>query len=105
GDFGAVPNDSNFSINGIMLPDRTPEPAAYEVKKVYQYVNFSPWNLRKGEVKIENNYFHVNLSRYRLSWTLSEDGKVIQSGKLGSVDIAPGHSKLIHIPFSKPDLQ
>jgi beta-galactosidase len=105
GDFGAMPNDSNFCINGFILPDRTPQPAAYEVKKVYQYVDFSPENLRKGTVWVENNYFHVNLSRYKLSWTLSQDGKAIQSGKLDSVNIAPGRGKLIYIPFTKPDLQ
>jgi beta-galactosidase len=105
GDFGAMPNDSNFNINGFILPDRTPQPAAYEVKKVYQYVGFHPENLRKGAIRVENNYYHVNLSRYQLSWTLSQDGEDIQSGKLDSVNIAPGRRKTIHIPFKKPDLQ
>ncbi len=105
GDFGAVPNDSNFNINGFILPDRTPQPAAYEVKKVYQYVHFSPQNLLKGNIRVENDYHHVNLSRYRLSWFLLQDGKVLQSGKLDSIQLAPGHSKLVHLPFTKPDLK
>jgi beta-galactosidase len=105
GDFGAVPNDSNFNINGFILPDRTPQPAAYEVKKVYQYVHFSPQNLIKGDIRVENDYGHVNLERYRFSWSLSQDGKVIQSGTLDSVKVDPGRSKLIHIPYKKPNLQ
>jgi beta-galactosidase len=105
GDYGAKPNDGNFNINGFILPDRTSQPAAFEVKKVYQYVHFSPKNLRKGQLWVENKYYRVNLSRYQLSWTLSRDGKVIQSGKLDTLHLTPGRKKLVHIPFKKPDLQ
>ena len=36
GDHGDWPNDGMFCMNGIMLPDLTPKPQYYEVKKVYQ---------------------------------------------------------------------
>ena len=35
GDYGDVPNDGTMVCNGIVLPDRTPEPELYEVQKVY----------------------------------------------------------------------
>ena len=38
GDFGDEINDYNFCINGLIWPDRTPHPALYEVKSVYQPV-------------------------------------------------------------------
>ena len=38
GDHGDWPNDGMFCMNGIMLPDLTPKPQYYEVKKVYQNV-------------------------------------------------------------------
>jgi len=41
GDFGDKPNDGNFNCNGIVAPDRTPNPHFYEVKYVYQPVWFS----------------------------------------------------------------
>ena len=34
GDFGDHPNDANFCINGLVWPDRKPQPALWEVKKV-----------------------------------------------------------------------
>ena len=39
GDHGDWPNDGMFCMNGIMLPDLTPKPQYYEVKKVYQNVD------------------------------------------------------------------
>jgi len=41
GDFGDMPNDGNFLINGLVAPDRTPHPHFYEVQYVYQPVHFS----------------------------------------------------------------
>ena len=38
GDHGDWPNDGMFCMNGIMLPDLSPKPQYYEVKKVYQNV-------------------------------------------------------------------
>ena len=40
GDFGDMPNDGNFVINGLLAPDRTPHPHYYEVKHVYQPLKF-----------------------------------------------------------------
>ncbi len=41
GDFGDKPNDGNFCCNGLIAPDRTPNPHYYEVKKVYQPIWFT----------------------------------------------------------------
>ncbi|MBO6126206.1 MAG: discoidin domain-containing protein [Bacteroidaceae bacterium] len=49
GDHGDWPNDGMFCMNGIMLPDLTPKPQYYEVKKVYQNVGVT-----LNEVKEEN---------------------------------------------------
>lgn len=39
GDHGDWPNDGMFCMNGMLLPDHTPKPQYYEVKKVYQNVD------------------------------------------------------------------
>lgn len=38
GDFGPddIPSDTNFCLNGVLFPDRSPHPCLAEVKKVYQ---------------------------------------------------------------------
>lgn len=40
GDFGDYPNDSNFCINGLVGPDRKPNPHYHELAYVYQPVKF-----------------------------------------------------------------
>ena len=41
GDFGDMPNDGNFVINGLLAPDRTPHPHYYELKYIYQPLKFA----------------------------------------------------------------
>jgi beta-galactosidase len=41
GDFGDVPHDLNFCLNGLIWPDRTPHPALQEVKFLYQPIKIS----------------------------------------------------------------
>ncbi len=38
GDFGDLPNDGMFCMNGVMLPDLTPKPEYFDVKHVYQNI-------------------------------------------------------------------
>ena len=57
GDFGDVPNDGQFVMNGVILSDRRPEPGYYEVKHVFQ-----PFDIKFSDdgkkVTVKNlNYF------------------------------------------------
>lgn len=70
GDHGDWPNDGMFCMNGIMLPDLTPKPQYYEVKKVYQNVGVTLNGLKeKNGRKIADftifnkNYFEPITSR------------------------------------------
>ena len=105
GDFGDRPTDWNFCVNGLTTPDRSITPKMEEVKKVYQYITVSPVDILKGKVKIENNYQFINLDKYDASWEMNCNGKVIDAGVLASVDLKPGDSKELTIPFTKPQLQ
>ena len=49
GDFGDQPNDGNFCINGLIQPDRRPNPHLYEVRKVYQSIKVTPVDLVRGQ--------------------------------------------------------
>ena len=39
GDFGDVPHDQQFCINGLLFPDKTPHPAYFEAKYHQQYIH------------------------------------------------------------------
>ena len=99
GDFGDKPNDGNFCINGIVMPDRKPNPALYEVKKVYQNIKVYPTDLTHGKIKIHNKYQFINLDFFDILWELTANGIIIQEGKLENIKIEAGEQKEVDIPF------
>jgi beta-galactosidase len=105
GDFGDYLNNDNFCCNGLIQPDRKPNPSLYEVKKVYQNIKVTPVDASEGKVKILNKYSFINLDRFDCFWELAEEGVVIRQGSLGKVDIAAGAEKELRIDFVKPELK
>lgn len=103
GDSGESPNDNSFCVNGLVSPDRDVQPELYEVKYQYQSVWFTADDSRLlGEtidVYNENNF--LNLNDFDVTWTLTEDGKEIGSGKLSAEDtnIAGRESGSIKVPY------
>ncbi len=98
-----IKNDTNRSINALVLPDRTPLPSLNEVKKVYQYVNFKVVDIDKGLFEVTNNYNFTNLDEFRIKWNITANGKDISSGIIDSLNLAPNSSKNINIELLKID--
>ena len=101
GDYGAEgsPSDGNFCCNGLVGPDRIPHPALTEVKKVYQYAGFTPADLAKGLVTITNKYDFTGLSSFNINWEVMADGILYRSGHLDQMDLGPGASATVEIPY------
>lgn len=100
GDWGDKPNDGTFAFNGIVRADRSPNPAFYEVKKVYQQVNFEFVN---GRLELTNEFMFTNLDKYKLRFELQVDGKVVNSKEMDAPSIAPLSKGQIELPFILPD--
>lgn len=100
GDFGDIPNDSNFCINGVFTSDRTPNPHAFECKYVFQPVTFSAATPGSNQVTIENRFNFTNLKAYEIRWEVFADGQSVESGSLPPQDIAAGASATVSIPIS-----
>ena len=100
GDFGpdTVPSDGNFCLNGLVNPDRTPKPQLLEVKKVYQYIGFTPVNLNNGTISVKNKYAFLNLSNFNFEWEIIGDGKIVDSGKLDDLNLEPEQSTNVTVP-------
>ena len=64
GDFGDIPNDGQFVMNGIVFGDLEPKPQYYEVKKVYQNMAVKAIDIEKGQFGIFNKYYFKDLSDY-----------------------------------------
>ncbi len=105
GDFGDEPNSGSFCINGLIFPDRTIHPSLWEVKKVYQPVRVTPVDLAAGQVEILNRYSFSDLSGLDVTWTLSADDRVLQTGQLPRLHTPAGSRQIVTIPFEKPPLQ
>jgi beta-galactosidase len=101
GDFGDVPNDGNFCCNGLVQPDRVPNPHLHEVRKVYQSVKVTPVDLAAGKVRATNKYYFTNLNQFEASWLLRKDGREVASGQLGRLDVAPRESRELTIDLPK----
>lgn len=99
GDFGGdtIPSDNNFCINGLVFPDRDIHPALWEVKKVYQYIDFE---LNNRFVHIHNRYHFTNLSNFEFDWEMMRDGIKIGSGILPEINLKPGQSVDLPLPMS-----
>jgi beta-galactosidase len=105
GDFGDKPNDRNFCINGIVMPDRTPNPALYEVKKVYQNFKVVPVNLIEGKIKIYNNFNFRSTDFLEVNWEVTANGQKIQEGLISKLNIKPQDMQEVLIPINNLDIR
>ena len=101
GDFGDIPNDKNFCINGVFSPDRKPNPHAWECKYIFQPFSFKDSDIKKGTIKAINHFNTTNLNDYEVKWMLSENGQELQSGILKTIDVKANTSEIINVPFKK----
>ncbi len=105
GDYGppGTLSDGNFCCNGLVGPDRVPHPALFEVKKVYQYIKFTPSDLGRGMITITNCYDFTSLEGFSISWEVLANGVLFRSGHLGPFAISPGEQISVAIPFGEID--
>jgi len=84
GDFGpsGTPSSGNFCINGLISPDRIPNPHFWEVKKVYQPILIKPVDLEHYHLEIFNKHDFLNLQHYDLFWEVQADDQILQHGKM-----------------------
>ena len=100
GDFGDLPNDADFCINGLVDPERRPNPHLWEVKKVYQNVKVTAEDLKVGRFTVRNKYYFTNLDEFEAVWTLRKNGEAVQSGSLGRLDVPPQGQLQMEIPHT-----
>lgn len=102
GDFGDQPNSGNFCCNGLVQPDRKPNPHLHEVKKVYQRIETTHDAEQLGKLTVTNGYDHQSLDAYKLAWRLEVDGEVVKRGVAKLPTIAAGDSATVSIPATAP---
>ncbi len=103
GDFGPpdLPTDRNFLINGLVTPDRKPNPHFWEVRKVYQSIKTTPVDLANGQIQIANRYDFTDLRDFRLRWTVLKDGDPIARRSIWNLELAPHDSMVVTLPLPR----
>lgn len=104
GDFNRFDaSDNNFCDNGLISPDRIPNPHMYEVGYFYQNIWTTPGDIANGEIKIYNENFFRDLSAYRMQWEVINNGKSVRTGIVENLDVAPRQTVSYKIDFGKLD--
>ncbi|WOH36240.1 glycoside hydrolase family 2 TIM barrel-domain containing protein [Thalassotalea fonticola] len=97
GDFGEQKSNTNFLANGLIQPDRTPNPHLFEVKKIYQPLYFSDFDRENKQLTVTNHYNFSDVSHLQFSWDLSKNGKLIASGDIARFNVPAGQSAKVQL--------
>ena len=101
GDYGRFPaSDNNFNCNGVINPDRVPNPHAYEIQYYYQNIWATLVDAKEGKFEFYNENFFRPLDYVKLAYEILVDGKPIaksQDMPLSNVTIAPQGKSIIDI--------
>ena len=98
GDFGDMPNDGSFVINGLVAPDRTPHPHYYEVKHVYQPLHFELDTIIENLafIKVINRDFFTGMDEYLYKARYTY-GRVDEQSEMGI--LGPDDAGFIKVPI------
>ncbi len=94
-------SDNNFCVNGIVSPDRVPNPHADEISYYYQNIWTTPADLASGKLKVYNENFFRDLSDLNLDWVVLNNGVPVRSGRIDNINVAPGKTESISIPYGE----
>ncbi|KAI8945159.1 beta-galactosidase [Xylaria longipes] len=86
GDFGDIPNDSNFVMDGVLFSDHTPTPGLIEYKKAIEPVKVISHTPQK--ITIVNRYDFITLDHLEASYVVLDEGK--PTSQKGTVEIPKG---------------
>lgn len=94
--------DNSFNCNGVIAPDRTWHPHAYEVQRQYQSI----WTKLLGPATVEvyNENFFAGLEDVALEWRLSVQGKAVKAGRIESLDVEPQQRRAYGLGFAASEL-
>ena len=100
GDYGDEPNDGSMVCNGIVRPDRSPEPELHEVRRVYQRIDTEATDAAAGRLRVLNDYDFQSLGFVDVQWDVTEDGSVVQTGRVPAPDVGPKSQGTLDIPLA-----
>lgn len=103
GDFGDVPNDGNFCINGLVQPDWSLTAKSYNTKKVYQPLEFKAVKNKPNTFLVKNKMAFLPSTAYDVAYEIqNEEGQALASGSIDT-EVAAGDSTKVTLDISAID--
>ena len=99
------PDTERMCLNGVVGPDLVPHPAAWEIKNIQAPVSVKAVDAAAGKLAVHNKHIALDLSHLALEWTVNEDGTALQSGRLETLNAAPGAVQHVEVPVQRPGLK
>ena len=90
--------DQNFNNNGLISPDRVPNPHMYEVGYFHQNIWAEDVDMQQGKISVRNENFFKDLKNVKMIWTLLADGEQVQTGTYNDLNIAPQQQETFTLP-------
>lgn len=86
--------------DGVVDPDRRPEPEMPEVKKVYQNIFITQPDKARNAYVIRNDYKFINTSLFKIEWEIVSKKRLAgrTKGVFAGVELEPGRSLEVSIP-------
>ena len=100
GDFGDVPNDGNFCINGLVRPDWSYTAKTYNTKKIYQPLEFHAISGKPSQFRMKNKMAFLSSSAYDVRYEIvDEEGNILLQQPI-TKEVAAGDSAAVTIDLS-----
>ncbi len=80
---------SSTCSNGIMFPDLTPKPAAYEIKNCQSPVKIYALDIKAGKFIFKNRCHGFSGSMFKIKWEFLENGIAYKRGRVDCPDVKP----------------
>ncbi len=75
GDFDDHPNFGEFCIDGLIGANRIPHPHYYELRKIYQNIDFKL--IGNSNIKLINKFTFLSLNDFDYFYEFTNNGEVI----------------------------
>jgi beta-galactosidase len=98
GDFGDIPTDYDFCLNGILFPDGTPKPVLAECRQLFSPVRLNPVPGKPYGFTVENRFDFTSLEVVELRWELRTEENTLARGTAPFPALPPGDSGEMLIP-------
>ncbi len=104
GDHNETVHDSNFCMDGLVYPDRTPHTALKEYKNVYRPVRVIAFDQENRELVLRNYMDFTDLKDYvEIEYEIDLDGVVVEKGKLPEISVMPHEVGTVVVDVNIPN--